>query len=62
MTPTKVRLISLPQARALLEVSDKTIYRMIRDGRLTSYREGSHKNSRHAITLSSVLDELYYRE
>jgi len=62
MLPTKVRLISMPQARELLDVSDKTVYRMIQDGRLTSYREGSHKNARHAITLSSVLEELYSRE
>jgi excisionase family DNA binding protein len=62
MYPTKVRLISLPQARALLDVSDKTIYRMIEDGRLESYREGPYRNSRHAITLSSVINELRYQD
>ena len=54
-----VKIMSVREAKDFLNVSNQTIYNMIGDGRLTSYRKGSAgKGSRHGITLGSVIDNL----
>jgi len=56
----KIRVLTVPETRTLLDVSDKTVYRMLADGRLTSYRKDGKvgPGSPHAITLDSVLRNL----
>ena len=54
----KIRVLTVPQARTLLDVSDKTVYQMISDGRLESYRKGHKRGCPHAITLESVIQNL----
>ena len=56
----KIRVLTVPEARTLLDVSDKTVYRMLADGRLTSYRKDGRAGpgNPHAITLDSVLRNL----
>ena len=54
----KIRVLTVPQARTLLDVSDKTIYRMISDGRLESYRKGERRGCPHAVTLESVIKNI----
>jgi|6_EtaG_2_1085325.scaffolds.fasta_scaffold368018_1 excisionase family DNA binding protein len=54
----KIRVLTVPQTRDLLDVSDKTVYRMISDGRLESYRKGDKRGYPHAVTLESVVRNL----
>jgi excisionase family DNA binding protein len=57
-----VRFLTVPEARTLLGVCDGTVYRMLADGRLTSYQKyGRHhcaagvSSNPHAITLDSII-------
>jgi len=50
-----IRVLSVPQTRDLLDVCDKTVYRMLSDGRLESYRKSDGRGYPHAVTLESVV-------
>ena len=54
----KIRVLTVPQTRDLLDVCEKTVYNMLADGRLESYRKGERRGCAHAVTLESVIRNL----
>ncbi len=54
-----IKTMSVKETSNLLSISNQTVYNMIEDGRLTSYRKGSPaKGNPHNITLDSIVDNL----
>ncbi|RPG05643.1 MAG: DNA-binding protein [Pelagibacteraceae bacterium TMED247] len=54
-----IKTMSVKETGELLSVSTRTVYNMIEDGRLTSYRKGnSNRGNPHNITLDSVIDNI----
>ena len=57
--PKTVKFVSVNEAGTFLDVCPQTVYNMINDGRLTSYRKGAGgKGDQHNITLKSVITNI----
>jgi len=56
--PKMIKILSTEETAQLLGVSKMTVYRMLRDGRLTSYRKEHGKGNAHGITLNSLVDNI----
>ena len=56
--PKTIKLLSTSETAQLLGISQMTVYRMLKDGRLTSYRKDHGKGNPHGITLDSLVGNI----